>query len=105
MRKAVRYQDLLRIRLARRGHRNRPLYEIRVMKNGVRRDGKCIESLGMYDPFPDAKDGMKHIHMNFDRIKYWLAHGATPSDRVAWLLGKADILPSIPRGPTVKDDI
>jgi ribosomal protein S16 len=41
---------------------------------------------------------VKHIQLNFDRIKYWLAQGAQPTQTVALILGRAGILPSIPRG-------
>ena len=33
---------------------------------------------------------------NSDRVKYWVAVGAQPSDRVAWLFGKIGILPPPP---------
>lgn len=32
-----------------------------------------------------------------ERIKYWLSVGAQPSDRVAWLLAKANLIPAHPK--------
>ena len=32
-----------------------------------------------------------------DRIKHWLSHGATPSDRVGRFLGEANLIPMPPR--------
>lgn len=70
--------------------RNHPFYYIHVAEVGRPRDGKFIERLGKYEPRPDLKlDGAKHISLNFERVKFWLAYGAEPSPRVAWLLGKA----------------
>ena len=52
--------------------------------------------LGTYNPIANPA-GIKEVRLNTDRIKYWLSVGAQPSDRVAWLLGKADVLPMPPR--------
>ena len=54
-----------------------------------------ILQLGTYHPVP-SKDGVKELTLNSDRIKYWLSVGAQPSERVKWLLGKAEILPPAP---------
>lgn len=88
MTRKVKCTDVLKIRLAREGQRHHPSYRINVALAGWRRDGRHIENLGKYEPIPDAQDGMKHIQLNFERVKYWLAKGAQPSPRVAWLLGK-----------------
>ena len=55
----------------------------------------CLQ-LGTYNPIANPA-GIKEVRLNTDRIKYWLSVGAQPSDRVAWLLGKADVLPMPPR--------
>jgi ribosomal protein S16 len=54
-----------------------------------------VSQLGTYNPIAN-KDGIKEVRLDVDRIKYWLSVGAQPSDKVAWLLGKADILPMPP---------
>jgi small subunit ribosomal protein S16 len=90
----------LRIRLARFGLRNSPIYTIHLVEASRRRNARPIEILGKYEPIPDKIDGMKHCQLNVTRIKYWLSQGAEPTDRISWLLGKAGILPSIPRGPS-----
>jgi small subunit ribosomal protein S16 len=59
------------------------------------RDGKFLEIVGTYNPIAN-KHGMKEIRLKEDRLKYWLAVGAQPSDRVAWVLGKFGILPPPP---------
>jgi hypothetical protein len=38
--------------------------------------------------------------LHSDRLKYWLAVGAQPSDRVAWLMSKYNLLPAAPVRPS-----
>ena len=82
----------VKIRLARFGCRHSPQYHIRVANSWARRDGRFIEKLGEYSPFPDA-EGVKRVALDFERTKYWLSVGAQPTDTVAWLFGK--VPPSI----------
>ena len=50
------------------------------------------------------KDGNKHLLINADRVKYWLALGAQPSPSVARILGQIGVLPPLPyRSITPKD--
>mmetsp|Transcript_8971 Transcript_8971/g.8010 ORF Transcript_8971/g.8010 Transcript_8971/m.8010 type:complete len:106 (+) Transcript_8971:21-338(+) len=86
---------VVRIRLQRFGCVNRPFYRIVAANSKAPRDGKFLEILGNYNPIPQ-KDGVKEIIFNSERIKYWISVGAQPSDRVAWLLAKCDILPAVP---------
>ncbi|EEH53161.1 uncharacterized protein MICPUCDRAFT_8921, partial [Micromonas pusilla CCMP1545] len=86
---------VVRIRLARRGHRNMPFYRIHVADARAPRDGKHLEIVGHYDPLPEL-DGNKHLSLKIERIKYWLSVGAQPSDTVARLLGQAGIIPPRP---------
>lgn len=82
----------LKIRLSRGGAKKRPFYRIVVADSRFPRDGRFIERLGTYNPML-AKDHPDRILLKTDRIKHWLGHGATPSDRVAQFLGHADIIP------------
>mmetsp|Transcript_2875 Transcript_2875/g.8649 ORF Transcript_2875/g.8649 Transcript_2875/m.8649 type:complete len:117 (+) Transcript_2875:62-412(+) len=87
---------VVRIRLQRFGRRNKPFYRIVVADARSPRDGRHIERVGTYDPIP-GKDGIKEVRIKSDRIRYWMQCGAQPTSRVAWLLGKAQILPPLPR--------
>lgn len=80
----------VKIRLARRGRKNRPFYSIVVCDSRMPRDGRYIEKLGTYNPLL-AKDDEKRVTLNEERIKYWLGEGAQASFRVATFLGKAGI--------------
>ncbi|KAI9366053.1 ribosomal protein S16 domain-containing protein [Zopfochytrium polystomum] len=86
----------VRIRLARWGARNNPFYGIVVANRQAPRDHKFLDKVGTYNPIPD-KDKVKHIELNWERIKHWLASGAQPTDRVAWLLAKANLMPLTPK--------
>lgn len=85
-----------KIRLARFGCRNLPFYRIVVADSRAPRDGKFIEIVGSYNPLPN-KEGVKEVRFKTERVKYWLGTGAQPSDKTAWLLGKAGILPLPPQ--------
>ncbi|PNH12684.1 hypothetical protein TSOC_000382 [Tetrabaena socialis] len=43
-----------------------------------------------------------HMGLKMDRIRYWLAAGAKPTDKVAQLLGHAGVLPAMPSPPIYK---
>jgi small subunit ribosomal protein S16 len=85
-----------RIRLARAGRRNLPFYHLVVADSRAARDGKFIENVGYYDPVV-ADDKENRLKVNGERIKYWLEVGAIPSDRVLFLLKKANFGTEISR--------
>lgn len=82
----------LKIRLSRGGAKKRPFYRIVVADSRSPRDGRFIERVGVYNPML-AKDSPDRVKFDEERIRHWLSHGATPSDRVAKFLGMAEILP------------
>ncbi|KAI1314322.1 37S ribosomal protein S16, mitochondrial [Mortierella claussenii] len=87
---------MLAIKLARHGLRNSPFFHIVVLQHRFKPTRKPIEQLGTYNPIPE-KDGTKAVTLNFERVKYWISVGAKPSESVARLLAKADIIPPKPR--------
>ena len=90
------------IRLRREGARNRPYYKVVVADSRSPRDGKFIEIIGTYDP---KKTGHNST-LKIDRIEYWMARGAQPSDTVRSLLKKnkkppvAAAAPAAPAAPS-----
>ena len=86
---------VVRLRLQRFGRTHAPFYRMVAANARTPRDGKFLEIVGTYNPIAN-KHGMKEIRLKEDRLKYWLAVGAQPSDRVAWILGKFGILPPPP---------
>lgn len=75
---------MVRIRLARGGHKKSPFYYIVVADSRSARDGRFIERIGFFKPITSGNH--KKLHVNMERIEYWLHRGASPSDRVLKLI-------------------
>jgi len=86
----------LKIRLARAGTKKRPYYHIVIADSRAPRDGRFIERLGNFNPLlgRDAKD---RLRLDLDKVKSWLAKGATPTDRVLRFLDEAGVMKRPPR--------
>ena len=69
---------MLAIRLARIGKKKQPHYRIVVLDKRKPRNGRTVEVLGTYEPLKDPAV----IKLDAERVKYWLACGAQPSDTV-----------------------
>lgn len=81
----------LSIRLARGGAKKRPYYRVVVADSRMRRDGRFIEKVGIYNPMlPKGDEG--RVKLDADRIKEWMAKGAQPSDRVSRFLEAAGVI-------------
>jgi small subunit ribosomal protein S16 len=85
---------VVRLRMSLHGRRHRPFYRINAMDSRAQRDGRFIENLGWYDPLADR--GAGKIEINAERVKYWLGVGAQPSETVADILAKHNL---IDKGP------
>lgn len=69
---------MLAIRLARIGKKKQPFYRIVVLDKRKPRNGRTVEVVGTYDPLKNPAV----IELDAERVKYWLACGAQPSDTV-----------------------
>ncbi len=76
----------VKLRLKRLGRTNHAFYRLNAMESRAPRDGRVIEELGYYDP--TNKDQAKQFNANLDRCRFWLDHGAVPSETVSSLLKK-----------------
>jgi small subunit ribosomal protein S16 len=76
---------MLKIRLRRMGNRNRPFYRVVVSEGANIPRGATLEELGHYDP---AKTPAV-VHLDRDRVQYWMGRGAQVSETVKSLLGRA----------------
>lgn len=72
------------IRLARGGAKKRPFYQIVAADKRRALNGRCIERLGYYNPIAQGKEVL--LHLNYERIQYWLSKGAQPSERMQQLI-------------------
>jgi small subunit ribosomal protein S16 len=68
------------IRMKRTGRRNRPCYRISVADSRFPRDGRVLETIGLYDPIAGDKD--RQVTLNVERAQHWISEGATPSETV-----------------------
>ncbi|MFD3506852.1 30S ribosomal protein S16 [Nocardia sp. NPDC058666] len=72
----------VKIRLTRLGKIRNPQYRVVVADARSRRDGRAIESIGLYHP----KEEPSLIEIDAERVAYWLSVGAQPTESVQRLL-------------------
>ena len=80
-----------KIRLARFGAKKRPFYRIVVADSRCPRDGRYIEKIGTFNPLL-PRDDAERVKFDVDRAKYWLSHGALPTDRVLRFFDAAGLM-------------
>ncbi len=73
---------MVKIRLRRMGAKKAPYYRVVVGDSHFARDGRFIEEIGTYDPLAEPAA----IKIDMERAKYWIEHGAQPTDTVRGLL-------------------
>jgi small subunit ribosomal protein S16 len=79
------------IRLRRTGRKNLPCYRITVTDSRFPRDGRSLETLGLYDPL--RKDKALQLTLDQERTQKWLAAGAVPSEIVQSLFKRMGVFP------------
>ena len=79
---------MLKLRLKKTGRKRQPSYRLVIMTSETKRDGRAIEELGYYSPIT------KKSYFKLEKILYWLKVGAQPTETVANLLKKANIIQS-----------
>jgi small subunit ribosomal protein S16 len=95
---------MLKIRLQRVGRKNDPAFRVVVVNSlqGIK-SKKAVEQVGFYNP------KSKERSLDAERIKYWIEHGAQPSDTMHNMLvsekiiegTKRNVLPQ--KSPVVKE--
>jgi small subunit ribosomal protein S16 len=78
---------MVTIRLSRGGAKKKPFYHVDVKDSRRSRDGRYIERIGYFNP--GARGSEQRLHIDLDRIDYWVSNGAGTSDRVASLVKEA----------------
>lgn len=87
---------MLKFKLMRFGKRHEPHYRIVVSEARSKRQGKFVEQVGIYNPIS------KDLTLVDEKIKYWLANGAQPTDTVSSLFAKHNLIPAVKRTQTSK---
>ena len=80
----------VKIRLARGGAKKKPYYRVVVADERAPRDGNFIEKVGTYNPLL-SKDDENRVTLKNERVEYWLANGAQPTDKVALFIKNSGI--------------
>lgn len=73
---------MVKLRLQRHGAKKRPFYRLVATDSRNGRDGRFIEIVGTYNPIVEPAA----VDLKFDRIDYWVSHGAQMSDTVRSLV-------------------
>ncbi|PYS90694.1 MAG: 30S ribosomal protein S16 [Acidobacteria bacterium] len=66
----------------RMGAKKSPTYRVVVKEKLSKRDGAYLENLGTYNPTREPAE----VKLNMERVRYWLARGAQPTDTVRQLI-------------------
>ncbi len=73
---------MIKIRLARKGKKNNPFYQIVVIDDSKKRGGKSVKRLGYWDAYKNK------LQINKEEISFWLSKGAQLTRAVEELLSK-----------------
>jgi ribosomal protein S16 len=77
-----------KIRLQRHGRKGYAYYHIVVADSRAKRDGRCVERIGSYNPNTNPAT----IDLNFERALYWMNVGAQPTDTARTILSREGVL-------------
>jgi small subunit ribosomal protein S16 len=69
------------------GRKKTPHYRVVVTDRTAPREGRFVESIGYYKPLNQPA----RLVLDLERVDYWIAQGAVPSDTVGSLIRKARI--------------
>lgn len=78
---------MVTIRLSRGGSKKRPYYTVVVADSRNKRDGRCIERIGFFNPLAQGQE--ETLRLDLERIAHWVGLGAQTSDRVTTLIKQA----------------
>ena len=79
---------MVKIRLKRMGAKKAPFYRVVVADSRYPRDGRFIEEIGTYDPTVEPAA----VKIDAEKANKWIANGAQPTETVAALLKKCNIV-------------
>jgi len=73
--------------MSRSGAKKRPYYNVVVADSRNKRDGRCIERVGFFNPLAQGQE--ETLRLDMERITHWISLGAQTSERVASLIMQA----------------
>jgi small subunit ribosomal protein S16 len=72
------------------GAKKKPFYRVVVTERRQARDGRFVEIVGHYNPGTNPPV----VEMNLERVRYWMAKGAQPSETVSSLVKRVAVPPA-----------
>ena len=78
---------MVTIRMSRGGAKKRPYYTVVVTDSRNKRDGRCIERVGFFNPLAQGQE--ESLRLDMERIEHWVGQGAQTSERVTKLIEQA----------------
>ena len=78
---------MVTIRMSRGGAKKRPYYTVVVTDSRSKRDGRCIERVGFFNPLAQGQE--ESLRLDMERIEHWVGLGAQTSERVTKLIEQA----------------
>jgi small subunit ribosomal protein S16 len=78
------------------GAKKKPMYRVVVADSRSKRDGRFIDTVGVYNPVTDPKQ----VRFDTEKVQLWLSRGAQPSDPVKRLLSSEGLLTDALAAPT-----
>ena len=87
---------MLAIRLMRMGAKKSPSYRVVVKEKLSKRDGAYVENVGFYNPTREPAE----VRLKMDRVNYWIARGAQPTDTVRQLIRQQSRSDAVEAQPT-----
>lgn len=78
----------VKLRLMRFGKKKMPFYRIVALDERVKRDGKYIEKIGLYNPL----NKNNNYTIDEEKALKWLHNGAIPTETVRSMLSKSGIM-------------
>ena len=74
----------VKLRLFRVGKKHQPYYRVVAKEERTARQGKYLEELGFFNALANPEE----VRLNAERIKWWIDHGAIPTETVERLVRK-----------------
>ncbi|HSL23259.1 MAG TPA: 30S ribosomal protein S16 [Vicinamibacterales bacterium] len=90
---------MLVIRMRRAGSKKRPFFRVVVIEKSGPRDGSFVELLGDYNP----RTTPETMHVNRERLEYWLKQGAKASDSIRTLISRMPLAPAAEAAPAAAE--
>jgi small subunit ribosomal protein S16 len=86
------------IRMKRTGRKNAPCYRISVADKRSPRDGRTLDTLGVYDPISPVEE--LRLKLDVERARQWVLNGAKPSETVHSIFQKNGVYDGVELKPT-----